>query len=170
MNLFWLSLNMRRNPRYHCDQHMKMSLEAVQLLYTAWWILVPSGEWRQNTPLNVRGTHGYLPTHENNSLAVWVRESRDNYLLCVEYALQICYEYTKRYHREHASQIHAEWMRDNVPPMLASLGITPIPLALKEKTMRKAPTMRDAVKAYREFYKTKTFARYNHSKKPKWFK
>lgn len=170
MNLFWLSRNMRRNARYHCDQHMKMSLEAVQLLYTAWWMLYPSGEWIKNAPLAKNGMHGYKATHQNGSLAKWVRASRENYLMTVNYALHVCYENTKRYKKIHASQEHVEWLLKNIPPCLESLGITPIPLIVKQDVVKFVPTVREAVIEYRKFYKTKEFLRYRHSKPPKWLK
>jgi len=143
-------------------------MEAVQLLYTAWWLLVPTGEWRNRAPYSVSGRRGYNATHKNHPTAVWVRTSRMNYLMCADYSLNICKEYTKRFGREHACQIHAEWLRNNIPPISEAM-MTPIPLVVKEDVVRFAPTLREAVREYRKFYKTKMFLRYRYSERPSWF-
>ena len=173
MNLFWLSRRMKRNARYHCNKHVvKMCTEAVQLLYTAWWMLEPSGAWRPSAPLNRAGEHGYRMTHMNNPLAIWVRSSRTNYLLCVEYALTVSAEYTKRYKKTHASQAHAEWLRDNLPPSLPDTPMTPIPLIIAQKPVPYARTKKQAVAAYRKFYaETKRdFLVYPDGQRPSWIR
>jgi hypothetical protein len=178
MNLFWLSKWPRKNARYHCDQHVvKMPLEAVQLLYTAWALLCGSLDWRLTAPLNKAGTQrGYKPTHVNHPLARWVRRSRANYLLCVEYAMTLCKEYTKRYGKTLHAERHVVWLANNIPPKLALRQMTPIPictgkLSPKQKTP-KVETMDMAVAAYRKAYirdKMK-FARYRYSNVPRWIK
>lgn len=173
MNLFWLSRNMRRNARYHCNKHIvKMCIEPVQLLYTAWWMLQPSGDWRLTAPLNKKGEHGYRKTHSNNALAVWVRTSRTNYMLCVEYALTLADEYRRRYKKQHGSQVHAEWLRDNLPPNLPDGKLTPIPLIINQKPIPYAATKRDAVIAYRAYYRAEKtdILRYPDDRLPKWLK
>jgi hypothetical protein len=148
-----------------------MPLEAVQLLYTAWWILQPVGEWINAAPYTSNGKQrGYRATHVQHPLARWVRRSTKNYRICVEYALALCREYTQRYHREHSVQIHAEWMSAHVPPNLPQRGMTPIPICTAEGG--KARHRRDAVRAYRRAYieSKSSFARYRHCKPPAWMK
>ena len=60
---------------------IKMVLETTQLL---------------STTLSILGSEKapYKPTHKNHPCSVWVRESLDNFLWCVEYGLALCDEYT----------------------------------------------------------------------------
>jgi len=143
MNLFWLSRKLKRNAKYHCDQHVvKMPLEAVQLLYTALSILMKGEQWRNQAPWNKAGTtRGYKATHINHPIAIWVRESLANYNHCVEYALSLCREYTRRYKKVLFVQQHAEWLKAN-PPQLPLCEMTPIPVCIGKKQLylRKPPT------------------------------
>jgi hypothetical protein len=170
MNLFWLSVIMSKNAKYHCDQHVvKMPLEAVQLLYTAWSILEPEQQWRRQAPLNKAGTeHGYRATHRNHPLARWVRRSTTNYQLCADYALALCAEYTRRYSKHLHVEQHAVWLKAHVPSALQSRSMTPIPICTSEPG--KAKTMQAAVDAYRRGYRKDKLemARYRHSKPPSW--
>lgn len=172
MNLFWLSRNLKRNARYHCDQHVvKMPLEAVQLLYTAVILLSPDSSWRENAPWNKAGTErGYKATHVNHPLAIWVRQSKTNYLHCADYALSLCAEYKKRYHREAFVQHHALWLRENPPPALPNRRMTSIPLCIGQGKTETVDSRKSAVNVYRRFYREKklSFARYRHSIPPKW--
>jgi hypothetical protein len=172
MNLFWLSRKIKRNAKYHCDQHVvKMPLEAVQLLYTALAILMKDSQWREQAPWNTAGTtRGYKAIHINHPIAIWVRESLANYNHCVECALSLCREYTRRYKKVLFVQQHAEWLKAN-PPQLPLCEMTPIPLCIGKKTTLFAKTTNEACKAYRKFYKTskKKFARYYYTTRPKWF-
>lgn len=173
MNLFWLSKRRRRNARYHCDQHVvKMPLEAVQLLYTALSVLMVDEKWRDNAPWNKANTQrGYKATHINHPLAIWVRESLANYNHCVEYALSLCREYTRRYKKTHFVQHHAEWLKQN-PPFFSNTTMTPIPLCVGKTQTEFVQTASAACKAYRKFYKTtkKEFARYRRTPPPSWLK
>lgn len=156
-----------------CDQHIvKLPLEAVQLLYTAWALLVSGTVWRESAPYNKQKTaRGYKPTHPNHPWAVWVRESLENYLFAVQYALDLCAEYTRRYKRIHAIEEHARWLRDNVPPPLQSKGLSPFPLCVKNTTaQRTADSLSEAVAIYRRYYiiDKASMARYRKSKRPNW--
>jgi hypothetical protein len=189
MNLFWLSRNVRRSARAHCDQHVvKMPLEAVQLLYTAWAVLASRNNdesWRAAAPLNKAGTRrGYLPTHVNHPLARWVRRSPANYRATADYALALCAEYSTRFPGKtlHAEQ-HARWLRDNLPPRLQHASgsrrsqreaLTRIPLCIDAQSAAaygaRARSIRKAVRAYREFYRRDKagMARYRYCAPPRW--
>jgi len=161
----------------HCDQHVvKIPLEAVQLLYTAWAVLAGTDErWRETAPWNKDKTRrGYLPTHVNHPLAIWVRESEANYLLCQRYARKLCREYWKRTGKTLSVQAHLRWLGSNIPPTLPrTTHHTPIPLCIgteKGKPIPTAATLSDAVEPYRRYYReTKLkMARWKHSQPPAW--
>lgn len=170
MNLFWLSRKFRRNARYHCDQHVvKMPAEAVQLLYSVLIVLLPDQAWRATAPLNKQGTaRGYDIPNLNHPLAIWVRQSRTNFNLCLEYALALCKEYTRRYSKIHFVEQHANWLALNIPENLPATPMTPIPICTPDGGQ--ATSIKKAVKIYRRAYVRDklTFARYYHCSMPKW--
>jgi len=134
MNIFFLDFNPHKAAEYHCDKHVvKMILETAQLLYTAHWCFSPE-------------IPAYKITHKNHPCAIWVRESLDNYAWLCELGLQLCCEYTFRFGRQHKTEAHLLWLRENCPP-LPVCGITTIRLAMPDEYKRPNP-----VDAYRTFY------------------
>lgn len=183
MNLFWLAKlvrkgrlrgyqsMMRSSARQHIDKHVvKMPLEAVQLAYTAMCILCPEQEWRKAAPFNKSGTmRGYLATHKDGRFAKWVAASRTNFMLCLEYALALCREYTRRYGKEHFVQHHAEWLLKAAPINLPNIPMTPIPISGTE--VNHVPSIHEAVQRYRAIYIQEKLALGGYRKPgrvPKW--
>lgn len=69
---------------------IKMATETAQLLSTA---------------LNLAGGKGcYKTTHPNHPCSVWARETQTNWLWLFIHGLALCYEYTRRYDKEHKCQ------------------------------------------------------------------
>lgn len=153
MNLFLLSTNCKRNAKFHCDKHVvKMILELVQCLYTAWHVL----EGTDTLETVCTTPKIYKPTHKSHPLGVWIRKSLDNYLYVAETAVCLAKEYTRRYDKIHACEVHAKWLRYNVPSKFASSEFTPPPQCMPEEyrvNYNKKYTWGDAVKAYREYYR-----------------
>lgn len=173
MNIFFLDVVLALSALYHGNKHVvKMPLEAVQLLYTAKWMLEPAGDWQASAPWNKAQTsRGYKKTHYNHPLAVWVRESLANYLYCVDYALALCAEYTKRFKNKtlHVEQ-HARWLKENPPANLPNVGLTPIPLCIGEQTTSREADLEVVVQRYRQYYRDtkRNIAKYPHSTVPEW--
>ena len=139
MNIFVLSRCPHLAARLHCDKHVvKMILETAQLLYSAHHVLgtpdLPSG--------------AYKKTHANHPCALWVRESRANYLWLVELGLALCAEYRHRYgaHKTHKTEPHLVWLKSTLPA-LPDCEATPFRQAMPDAY--KHP---DAVQAYRTYY------------------
>lgn len=170
MNLFFLSKNLKRSAKYHGDRHVvKMPLEAVQILYSVWFLLHPESKWRESAPWNKKKTmRGFKPTHLNHRLVQWVRESLANYRYCCKYARALCKEYKRRYNKTHAVEEHARWLGSNIPPGIQDRSMTPIPLC--DGTNVKVSSIREAVTAYRKYYiATKShLANYKNGRRPKW--
>lgn len=138
MNIFLLHWNPRIAARWHCDKHVvKMIIESAQMLYCAHWILSP-------TTLPV---FAYKKAHVNHPCTIWVRESYENYMWLCALAWELCCEYTHRYGKIHATQLHIEWLVSNPPP-IPKLGITQFRLAMPD-----AFKCEDPVEAYRTFYR-----------------
>lgn len=81
MNIFFLSFDPSDCAELYCDQHVvKILLEIVQMLYTAWHFLGPP-DWNQTAPLkNNSQQKGYLPvSNPKHGMVMWVRSSEENY-------------------------------------------------------------------------------------------
>lgn len=157
MNLFVLSLCPQLAARLHCDKHVvKMILETAQLLYTAHHVTgtkeLPEG--------------AYKKTHANHPCAVWVRESRANYLWAAELGVWLCKEYSYRYgDKTHKTTRHLVWLLANVPD-IPDIPQTPFRLAMPDEYKQKDP-----VQAYQAYYrenkmKTRGIVAYTRRERP----
>lgn len=161
MNIFFLSRNFRKCSRYHADVHVvKMILETAQLLFTAHHV-TNNGVSLENCNVKV-----YKKTHVNHPSAIWVRQSIHHYLWLVNLGLWLCYEYTYRYRKIHATQEAMEWLAKNFPD-LPDNKFTDPPQAMPDEFKNE-----NCIKAYREYYihKSKTLTRfgYKNRKMPSW--
>lgn len=91
MNLFLLDDDLRKSAEFHCDKHMKLGLEATQVVCT---VLHGQGH---NVP--------YKPTHKNHPLTKWAAVDNENLKFVAHYAESIFYEYTYRFGKIHKSSI-----------------------------------------------------------------
>lgn len=133
MNIFILSKNPVKAAQMQCDRHtIKMILESCQLLCNAF----P----QESVP--------YKRTHYNHPCAVWVRESRENYLWLLRHALALCQEYSMRYSKRHKTQSVLENLP--YPDHLPDIGLTEFAQCIPEEYKNL-----DAVLAYRAYYKFK---------------
>lgn len=144
MNIFFLSRIVENCARYHADVHVvKMILETAQLLFTAHH--VTDSMLLENCPVKV-----YKKTHANHPSAIWVRESIYHYVWLVNLGLFLCYEYTFRYGKIHATQESMEWLSLNFPNLEYSWFRDP-PQAMPDEFKDK-----NCVKAYRAYYRHKS--------------
>ena len=111
MNIFYLDKDVRKCAQMHVDKHcVKMILETAQLLSTAHRIL----DGTETTILNTNNRQKrvwhlpdhrqsilYSATHINHPSAVWVRQSKQNYLWLYALFDALCKEYTYRYGKVH---------------------------------------------------------------------
>lgn len=115
MNIFYLDKNPKTCAQMHVDKHcVKMILEYGQLLSTAHRVLdgtvstrlSKSGRKQKHYALSSVDLDSvlYSATHINHPSAVWVRQSRDNYLFLWHLFKELCAEYTHRYGRTHATE------------------------------------------------------------------
>ena len=145
MNLFWLHRHVDRNAQMHVDRHVvKMILETAQLLYTVLWhVEHPTLE---NAPKTKSGARGYKATHKNHPCAKWVRASTSNYRKACRLGLALCREYTYRYGKRHACEVHLRWLFRQ-KPALPHVGRTRPALAMPDEFK-----CDDVVQSYRNYY------------------
>lgn len=176
MNIFFLHVNPKLCAKFHCDKHcVKMILEICQMLWTAVHIHGVQG-WQSTVPYTVKV---YKPTHKNHPMNVWVRSSLRNFYWSVCLGLELCKEYTDRYHKTHACEKMLRWFRKkyttlvNLPGTLClhtpsvPKGCTTPPLCMPDEFKTS-----DVVQSYRNYYcgpDKSSFAKWKSGDVPEWF-
>ena len=194
MNIFVLHSNPKKAAKWHADKHVvKMLLEAVQMLYTAHWVVAyplllnaksPQELSRVQKPLPTPpalrvfkapyqqkdpNQRGYRPVHVRHPCTTWVRQSKANYLWLCQLAVSLAKEHTYRWPESnpHSCAEHAEWLLEH-PPALPKIPRTPFALAMPVEVKQGDP-----IRSYRAFYKgSKTERgitnRYTKRHRPHW--
>lgn len=165
MNIFFLSLDPEVCANLYCDQHViKILLEIVQMLYTAWHLSGDQSDWNSRAPYNKSNRRGYRIAHPNHPMCLWVRSSKEAYHYATDMGLALALEYNKRFHKIHACSKHILWLKENTPSIFtlkksekAYYSIQGIPECMPEEYFNTDITI-----AYQSYYKTKTFARFTH--------
>ena len=154
LNHFILDDSIDESVKAHIDIHViSQAKEATQLLSTA-----------KNILQNNSGP--YKTTHVNHPIAVWVRESYQNYLWMCRYGLRLCEEYTHRYHKVHKCEKHVRDMLAS-PPKFTEEKITPFCKCMDEEYQRAS-----VIDSYRTYYLEDKLKRLKNSWKgrqaPEW--
>jgi hypothetical protein len=186
MNIFVLSQNPREAAEQHADKHViKMILEAVQMLYTAHWVLFYPQLLDQKSPVAVSKAQkelsppplllnapkqGYRPVHIHHPCTRWVRESIANYFWLCQLAIALAQEHLYRWEttKPHSCRAHAIWLYTHPPQLLPRAPQTPFALAMPDEYKSD-----DAVESYRRFYCTSKTERgitnsYTRRPRPSW--
>jgi hypothetical protein len=129
-----LDYDAKKNAEYHVDRHMKMLLEGMQLVCTAF---------------HLQGVNApYKPTHINHPSAIFTRASSENFQFVIDYVEALSEENVFRYGKIHKSSMLLKWVDDNRHLMtFPKVKMTEFALAMPEKYKDS-----DAVKAYRKYY------------------
>jgi hypothetical protein len=152
MNIFLLSKSVKECAEMYCDQHViKILLEIVQMLYTAWHMNGIPENW--NPPRSKNGSLGYKKAHPNHPMCKWVRSSKKSYRFTCRLGMALAIEYNKRFKKCHACTKHILWLTRNIPDVKVFKMKFPQCMPDEHKG-------EDTVKAYHSYYKTKTFARW----------
>lgn len=166
----------------YCDQHVvKIILEICQMLYTSWYFSNEYHIVNVRAPFNKSGKNrGYRPAHKGHPMTMWVASSVENYIFAADLALALAAEYTARYEKIHACEVHAAWLRKNMPSHFELRlsakayyatedipdGLTPIPECMPEEY--KMPSIVDAYQMYYMMDKM-DFARFTPKSKKMYF-
>jgi len=161
MNIFVLSDDPVEAARMHCDKHVpKMCVEAAQMMASA---LRRHGATDEQMPLTKSGTP-YKGGYAHHPCTVWAGESEANFVWLAAHAAGLCNEYRNRFGKIHACSqpIHAMTILmcmggvsfpDQYPSPEAAL--TPFAQAMPDEYRND-----DAVEAYRAYYHSKQFAKW----------
>ena len=176
MNIFYLDSDPQKCAEYHCDKHVvKMIVEYAQLLSTAHRVL-DGDEYVDYTTSNrkikryrLKGDVEdviYKASHVNHPSNIWTRTSSSNYKWLFKLWYELCLEYKRRYHKEHATYIKLNQLLQYYPKNIEIGELTPIALAMPDDVKDKCP-----IKSYRKFYNVykKDFAIWKNAPIPSWF-
>ena len=88
MNIFYFTKNTRLNSKLLDDKRLvKMVLETTQLLSNVLFL------YGKKNP--------YKPTHLKHPCTIWASSSKQNWIWLKRYGLELCKEYTRRFHKVH---------------------------------------------------------------------
>ena len=161
MNIFILDTNPHVAARMQCDKHVpKMVVESAQMMASA---LRRHGATDDIMPLTQKGTP-YKGGYHHHPCTVWAGDSRMNYIWLCRHAVALCSEYTKRFGKTHACYAPIMHMQQHYHLIDDS------PLTTFAQAMPEEHNHSDAVKAYRSYYHTKTFAKWEKgTPAPSWW-
>lgn len=165
MNIFYLSSIPSKAAEYHVDKHcVKMILETAQLLSTAHRVLdgtehvvdfpnKTTGQIKKKKVLVLPNTlldkTLYSATHINHPSAVWVRQSKQNYMWLFALFDALCKEYTYRYGKVHVCETKLWHALEKFPNNISTFrGFTEPTPAMPDQY--KVPG--DSVQSYHNYY------------------
>jgi hypothetical protein len=156
MNIFFLDTDIKKCAQYHCDKHVvKMILEYAQLLSTAHHLIDGPKDGI------------YAATHKNHPMAIWTRDSIENYSFVYSLLVALCDEYTLRYKKIHKTSTLLPLLNEAPRNLLYFTNGYSVPLCMPDDCKEK-----DAVTSYRNYYKKykKDIAVWKYTETPEWFK
>ncbi len=174
MNIFILDEDPVQSAKMYCDKHVpKMVVELYQQLGSA---VIRHGATPDMMPLTKKGTPlkgGY----HNHPCTRWVGDSRDNFMWASYHVAVLCEEYNKRFGKEHFCELGLEKLY-TMHHLIPEGELTPFALAMPDE-YRPAGLVNDvayhatgdsAVQAYRRYYHSKTFAKWEKTRQaPDWW-
>ena len=148
MQIFRLHEDMKQSAKWYCDKHMKIILEATQVLCT---VINETG-----------GISPYKTTHKKHPITIWANESLSNWKWIRDFVAVLNDENRFRYGKDHKSAMVA---KDLPEPNIDDIGLTPFPLAMP-KIYRNCNLER----SYRKYYlcEKKHFAKWTNRPIPYW--
>ena len=146
MNRFIIEHNPDDIAKSLCDQHIvKMPLEEAQMLNTAVRIHAP--EFAEEAGL-------YKIAYANHPCTVWAGDSWHNFDWLANHAIGLLGEYYMRFGKEHACS-EAIGQMNGMSWRLPNGRLPPFAQAMPDEFKQE-----DAVQAYRAYYHSKTFAKW----------
>ena len=163
MNIFVLHTDPTIAAQMHCDKHVpKMCVEAAQMMASA---LRRHGATDEQMPFRKDGKSRYKGGYKNHPCTRWAGDSQENWMWLAHHAMQLCEEYYKRFNKMHACTdpiYHMIGLQKIIPKG----ELTPFAQAMPDEYRDE-----DAVKAYRAYYHSKQFAKWEKSTPaPDWWR
>jgi hypothetical protein len=176
VNIFVTNTNPIISARELCDQHCrsKMQIESAILLQHCFdnQTLLSAPPTKKGAPRKAGG--GYF----NHPCAVWVRESKQNFVWLVEHTLEMFNERDRRWPKSasHFTKTFIEWCRDNIDKTLycKQTKLTPFAIAIGNDMNCRAQVANfnniPITEQYQWYIKLdKPFATWTNRSKPDWY-
>ena len=180
MNIFVLDENPEIAAEMQCDKHVvKMIIESAQMLSSAHryldgdeFISISKNgrkikrwcHWTDDgNPISPKL---YKSIMINHPCTIWTYKTKTNYFWHAEHAMTLCYEYTHRYGKTHASEEVIDWCYRYAPNNIPDGPLTPFAQAMPDEYKHK-----NAVEAYHAYYRGEKarFAKWTKRNIPEWF-
>ena len=163
MNIFALHENPIIAAEMHCDKHVpKMVVEAAQMMASA---LRRHGATDEDMPLTKAGTP-YKGGYAHHPCTVWAGDSWQNLQWLISHAYALCVEYTFRFGKKHGCEEAIVQMDAISRTQYKNDTLTPFAQAMPDEYRDD-----DAVKAYRAYYHSKQFAKWEKgTPAPDWWR
>ena len=132
--MFLLDLDPDKNAQYHVDKHMKLILEAMQMICTTF---------------HLQGIKApYAQSHYNHPCTIFTRTSKENFQFVIDYVFALSKENIVRYDKVHASSLLLKWVETNRHLLsFPKTGLTDFALAMPDQYKTSDP-----VTSYRQYY------------------
>tara|TARA_R110002020_G_scaffold216353_6_gene423985 strand:- start:6848 stop:7360 length:513 start_codon:yes stop_codon:yes gene_type:complete len=155
VNIFVLDENPIRAAEMMCDKHIpKMVVESAQMMASA---LRRHDVTDERMPLTKSGTP-YKGGYQHHPCTLWVGDTYTNFDWLASHAIALCVEYTHRFGKQHACEdaiCHMNAMHVDGFSHLNGDRLTPFAQAMPDEFKHE-----DVVKAYRAYYHSKQFAKW----------
>ena len=180
MNIFVLDTDPRAAARMMCDKHIpKMLIESAQMMASA---LRRHGVDESELPLTRRGTpYTMASPNQNHPCTKWAGDSYENFMWLYQHAESLAREYLKRFGKRKGThrtirtirEIHQTFDKHFPTFDFPEDGLTPFALAVNRKKdieLIVHAEGNDAVEAYRRYYHSKQFAKWEKgTPAPNWW-
>lgn len=147
-----LDYDLEKCAEYHVDKHMKLLLEATQIVCTTF---------------HLQGVNApYLPSHINHPCSIFTRASKDNFQYVLDYIKALSVENIVRYDKVHKSSLLLKWVEDNRHLLtFPKVGMTQFALAMPDQYKTSDP-----VASYRAYYNAEKrhLFKWTNRDKPEW--
>ena len=187
MNIFVTNLDPVAAAKDQCDKHVpKMIVESAQMLASAVRSWGATDEQFIAHGILTKAGKPYKGGYANHPCTVWAGESYSNFAWLHDHAVALLAEYTHRFGKEHACRMPILQLRQLAVRINPSMGIsgvvgtrvtTPFAIAMPDEYRPTRGILTpeqiengdfnvyhalgdDAVEAYRRYYHSKTFARW----------
>jgi hypothetical protein len=160
MNIFVLDTNPKLAAKYHCDKHVvKMIVETCQMLSTSCDCHNYHKDWM------------YKPCFQKHPCTLWVNESKENFRWLCNLGLHLCFEYEKRYNKNHKCKkmiLKFLYVLNSEQIKWTKTELTLFAKAMPDYIKNE---IEDTVLAYRQYYikEKQNIAVWKYSETPKWY-
>lgn len=157
MNIFVLDRDAQVAAEMQCDKHIpKMVLESAQMMASA---VIRHGIDTSELPLTKQGTP-YKGGYKNHPCTVWAGINRSNFCWLADHAISLCDQFILRFKKVH-SCVEPIFTLTSLMDVIPKGIKTPFAQAMPDEYKHK-----DAVTAYRSYYRSKEFAKWEKGTPP----